>query len=364
MKTILVTGGSGYIGSHTSLSLLLSGFRVIILDSNINSHQNSLKRIMKIGNDKYLDFEERLFFAKGDIRDERLLDNIFKKANLKGINIDAVIHFAGLKSVKESISNPISYWDNNVKGSINLFKAMANNNCNIIVFSSSATVYGKQPISPIDENSSLNPINPYGETKVAVEKILENIFKGYRKKWGIINLRYFNPIGSHETGLIGENPLNYPNNIFPLICKVALKEIKKFSIFGNDWPTNDGTCIRDYIHVMDLAEAHLSSLNYLFRNDNEFHNLNIGTGKGTSVLELINIFEESNKCNINYEFTDRRVGDTAIVVADNKLALSILDWKPKRNIKSMCKDGWKSVQILKDYELNNNFANEKIQILN
>ena len=149
MKTILVTGGSGYIGSHTSLSLLLSGFRVIILDSNINSHQNSIKRIMKIGNDKYLDFEERLFFAKGDIRDERLLDNIFKKANLRGINIDAVIHFAGLKSVKESISNPISYWDNNVKGSINLFKAMANNNCNIIVFSSSATVYGKQSISPL-----------------------------------------------------------------------------------------------------------------------------------------------------------------------------------------------------------------------
>ena len=366
MKTILVTGGSGYIGSHACLVLLEANYKVIALDSNINSKESSLERILRIGIENKKNFRERLFFIKGDLRDQKFLNNVFNKAKQKGMNIDAVMHFAGLKSVNESIENPISYWDNNVNGSLNLFKVMADNNCKSIVFSSSATVYGAQKSTPINENMSLNPINPYGETKVAVEKILQDIYKGYGHSWSVVTLRYFNPIGAHETGIIGEEPFTKPNNIFPLICNVAQKKIKKLYIYGNNWPTPDGTCIRDYIHVMDLAEAHLSALRHIFTNDPSYLNLNIGTGNGTSVLELIKMFEESNNCNINYQFTERREGDTSVVIANNKLALSILNWAPKRNLKEMCIDGWKSVTINDQYSSSNNLNKDKkfIGILN
>ena len=340
MKNILVTGGTGFIGSHTCISLLKQGYNITIVDSNINSSYKSLQKIIEVGKIEGINFRDNLFFLKGDIRNKKFLDNVFFEAKRKNKRINAVIHFAGLKAVHESISDPIKYWDNNVNGSLNLFRIMEKYNCKDIVFSSSATVYGNIERDFIKEDSKLNPTNPYGHTKLAVEMILNDIFNITKSRLKIAILRYFNPIGAHQSGLIGESPLNKSNNLFPYICKVAAGGLEKLSIFGNDWNTIDGTCIRDFIHVMDLADAHVAALEYLFDNNSQIISLNIGTGKGTSVLELVNLFMEVNKCNLPILFTERRSGDVKRLVADNNLALKKLNWFPKRDLKIMCKDGW------------------------
>ena len=340
MKSILLTGGCGFIGSHTCVSLLKSKYNLIVIDSNINSSDLVINKIMKIGKLENIDFSNRLTFIKGDIRNIDLLNNIFLDSINKNLRIEAVIHFAGFKSVSESCKDPLKYWDNNVLGSVTLFKTMIRFNCFNIVYSSSASVYGYNNKGLLTEESELNPCNPYGETKLAVEKILLDIYRSSNKKWRIINLRYFNPIGAHPTGLIGENPLKFADNLFPYICEVAAKKISKLNIFGYDWPTFDGTCIRDYIHVMDLAEAHLYALNFLFKNKSQILNLNIGTGIGTSVLELVNIFIKTNNCKVPIKFVDRRKGDSPFIVAENKLAKNILKWNPTRDLTQMCRDGW------------------------
>ena len=337
MKTILATGGTGYIGSHTCIELLKKGYKVIILDSLVNSSEKVISKINFLLDDKKI--KNNLTFIKGDINDEKLLDHIFKFAKEKYEPISCVMHFAGLKSVSESLSNPLQYWHNNVGGSIILFKLMEKYECRTVIFSSSATIYQINEDKLINESSPINPINPYGQTKLAIERLLKDLFdKG--DDWRIANLRYFNPIGAHQSGLIGENPKGIKNNIFPILNGVAFGEIEKLKIYGNNWPTYDGTGIRDFIHVMDLAEGHIKALEYLENNEPQILNINIGTGKGTSVLGLIKIFENVNKVKINYEFTHRRKGDYGIVIADNSLAKSLLKWTPKRSIEEMCQDGW------------------------
>ena len=338
MKTILVTGGTGYIGSHTSLELLKKGYRVIIFDSLVNSSEKVINKINLLLNDKNLD--NKFTFIKGDLSEAKLLEGVFEGSKEKGSPISSVIHFAGLKSVAESVSNPLKYWDKNVGGSINLFKIMEKFDCRTIIFSSSATVYQIKGNSFLRESSPIQASNPYGQTKVAIESLLNDIFLNSQNNWKIVNLRYFNPIGAHDSGLLGEDPIGIPTNIFPIINKVAINEIPKLQIYGNDWPTHDGTGLRDYIHVMDLADGHIAAMEYLEKNKSQIINLNLGTGKSTSVLDLIKIFEQVNKVKIKYEFVSRRKGDHGVVIADNSLAKSLLNWEPKRNIYDMCKDGW------------------------
>ncbi len=340
MRHVLVTGGTGFIGSHTSLKLLEEGVRITIVDSFKNSSIKCLGRIKKIIKEKNKNLMNLINLEEGDIRNYLFLKNIFLNAKNNNIPFDSVIHFAGLKAVGESFKKPLIYWENNVFGSINLLQVMNDFDCNTIVFSSSATVYGLSK-SPLYEDLPLNPNNPYGHTKATVENILEGLFNSARDKWRVACLRYFNPIGAHDSALIGEDPLNKPNNIFPLLCRVAQGKYQKLNVYGNDWPTNDGTGVRDYIHVMDLADAHFLTLNYLVNNDPQNISLNIGTGQGISVLELINIFNKVNQCEIPYDICERREGDVPILVANNQKALSTLNWYPKRSIESMCKDGWR-----------------------
>ena len=339
MKTILVTGGCGYIGSHTSLSLLEEDYKLIILDSNVNSSINTLKRIKLISKNQNLNPE--IIFEKGDLRDINFVESVFKNSRERSSPVEAVIHFAGLKAVSESLVKPITYWDNNVSGSINLLKTMEKFGCKTLVFSSSASIYGNSEENPIKETARIAPTNPYAFTKAIVEQILEDKFVSSKMSWRIANLRYFNPIGAHVSGLLGEDPLNKPNNLFPIICGVANGKFRKLDIFGNDWPTIDGTGIRDYIHVMDVAEAHVMALNHLIANKPRKLDLNIGRGIGMSVLEVIKVFSEVNNCNVPYEFCSRREGDVASLVADNKEVNKILNWEPKRSLKEMCLDGWK-----------------------
>ena len=340
MKRILVTGGTGYIGSHTCASLLEGGNEVYILDSLFNSSKKSLDNIELIFSNRKIDISNRLHFFEGDLRDKEFIDSVFKKAKSKGNSIDGVIHFAGLKVGAESLKYPFKYWENNVIGSFNLFKSMSENNCKTIVFSSSATVYGNSKDELIKESSNINPINTYGSTKFTVENFLKNIYDTRTNEWNIAILRYFNPIGAHNSGLIGENPLQKPNNIFPLIINAA-HDKNKLKVFGNDWPTHDGTCVRDYIHVMDLAEGHLKALDFLFKNNNQLINLNIGTGKGYSVLELIKTFEKVNNVEVPLIFSKRRDGDACKVVANNLEAKLILKWHPLKSLEEMCRDGWR-----------------------
>ena len=337
---VLITGGAGFIGSHTVLSLLKKGIEVTIIDSLQNCSKKSISAIKKIAKGINPSYPNNIDFLSGDILDLNFLEKVFEDKNNKNKKFDGVIHLAGLKSVSDSIKNPVKYWDTNVSGTINLIKVMDRFKCYRLVFSSSATIYGVSGSGKIKEDSKINPINPYGTTKFAIETFLNDLYRSQSKKWGIINLRYFNPIGAHESGSIGENPKGNINNIFPLINKVAQKKIKKLHIYGSDWDTPDGTCIRDYIHIMDLAEAHFLAISHLFKNENDFFNLNIGTGKGYSILQLINTFEKVNKVKIPYIFSKRRDGDISSVVADNKKALEVLNWKPDRNIKDMCIDGW------------------------
>ncbi len=335
---VLLTGGAGFIGSHTCVALLEIGYEVIILDSFITSSYNLISKLKKLLKKNLI---KRLSIVEGDIRNQTLLEKLFFEAKKTENPISSVIHFAGLKSVNESIDNPLSYWDSNVIGSIELFKIMAKYDCKTIVFSSSASIYGNNDNKHLDESSHIKPINPYGKTKVAIEEILNDLFNSSRQKWKIANLRYFNPIGAHPSGIIGESPIKVSNNIFPLLIKVASGEKKYINIYGNDWPTYDGTGVRDYIHVMDLAKGHIAALNHLENNSSKIININLGTGIGTSVLELIKQFEEANNVKIPFKFVSKRKGDVASVIADNSFALKCLNWQPKKSIREMCIDGWK-----------------------
>ena len=341
MSSILVTGGTGFIGSHTCLLLLERGYKVYLVDSNINSSISVIDNIKLIISKRDSKKINNLNFIKTDLMNSTSINNIFQIAKDKKEPIESVIHFAGLKSVGESNKYPLMYWENNVSGTINLLKIMSQNDCTNLIFSSSATIYSSKSKAPITEETEIDPINTYGNTKATVEKILSDLHKSDPTKWRIANLRYFNPIGAHPSGLLGENPQGKPNNIFPLINLVATKELEKLTVYGNDWNTPDGTCIRDYIHVMDLAEGHISALNHLNSKSPRILNLNLGTGKGTSVLELINIFEKINNVDIPYSVGSRRIGDNENVVANNSLACDLLNWKPSRSLEEMCRDGWK-----------------------
>ena len=340
METILVTGGNGFIGSHTCLSLLENNYRVVVVDSNVNSKLEVLSRISKILGNKIEDLSEKLFFHNGDIRDRKFLFNVFQEFLSKGQNIYAVIHFAGLKAVNESIAVPLEYWNTNVCGTISLLEVMNEFNCKKIIFSSSATVYDPFYGGLLNEQAPLNPQNPYGRSKLIIEQILKDLHKSQSEKWNVVVLRYFNPIGAHPSGEIGEEPIKEISNLFPLITQVASKKLKTLKIFGNDWPTPDGTGIRDFIHIMDLADAHLASLKFLQNTRPSLNIFNIGTGIGTTVLELIKVFENTNNCKIPIEFTRRREGDVPKSVADVRLALDTLDWNPIRTIEEACRDGW------------------------
>ena len=346
MKRVLLTGGVGFIGSHVCIELLVRNYEVIILDSFVNSSEDFFLKIKNLVVHINPLFLKRIHLYKGDIRDSELLDRIFLESKKENKLIECVIHLAGLKAVKESLEKPLKYWDVNLIGAIKLLESMEKNNCRVLIFSSSATIYGNSEKKLIGENSKISPISTYGFNKVSIENMLTNLFESNPYKWRIANLRYFNPIGAHNTGMIGESPKGTPNNIFPLITKVASKKISKLKIYGENWDTNDGTCVRDFIHVMDLAEGHILTMEYLLNNYPQILNLNLGTGFSTSVLELVETFQETNNINVPYEFVERREGDVAMVVADNSLANKILNWKPKRTIRDMCKDGWK-------WELNN-----------
>tara|TARA_B100000212_G_scaffold242516_1_gene184865 strand:- start:79 stop:1122 length:1044 start_codon:yes stop_codon:yes gene_type:complete len=340
MNSILVTGGAGFIGSHTCILLLKKGYSVFILDSFINSSEKSIKKILLTLESENIDIYKKIYLIKGDIKIKDDIKKVFQLSlNIKK-KIIAVIHFAGLKSVFDSILEPLNYWENNLYGTINLLAIMKKYKCKTIVFSSSAAIYKTQSKKLLNENDVCDPINPYGNSKLTIENVLKDVFKSEPLEWRVASLRYFNPIGAHEFGLLGEDPIGKPNNIFPQITKVAMGKLNNIQIFGSDWPTPDGTGVRDYIHVMDLAEGHLSALDFLINNKSQILSLNLGTGVGTSVLELINTFQEVNNIRVPYKFVGRRDGDNAIVVADNSLAKSVLNWAPKRNLEDMCRDGW------------------------
>ena len=338
MATILLTGGSGYVGSHIALNLLKKNFSVIIFDSFTNSSNKVFDNFHKVLGEDII--HENLKVYKGDLRQEDKLEKLFKDVKNQGRYLDTVIHCAGLKSVNASYLNPLNYWDVNVRGTINLLRIMKKFSCKKLIFSSSATVYDPTQLGLLNEKSKLKPLNPYANTKYVIEKLLEDIYLSSKNSWRIANLRYFNPIGADPDGLIGESPSLEKNNIYPLILDVASKKLDKFTICGNDWDTKDGTCVRDYIHIDDLAESHIKALQYISENKPNFLNLNIGTGKGTSVLELINTFEDVNKVKIPYVFGQRREGDFGCVIADNSLSRDLLNWVPEKNLEDMCRDGW------------------------
>ena len=323
---VLVTGGAGYIGSHTCVELLEAGHEVFVVDNLCNGHETALERVRGITNCE-------LQFMNADIRDSRALNeffNIFKP--------EAVIHFAGLKAVGESAANPLMYYDVNVGGSVSLLTAMSKAGCNNIVFSSSATVYGKPQYLPYDEEHPTNPVNPYGRTKLIIENIIHDWIKVDLKRKGTI-LRYFNPVGAHETGQIGENPIGVPNNLMPYIAQVADGRREHLNIFGNDYETADGTGARDYIHVVDLALAHIGALNQ--SKLDKFEVLNIGGGKSTTVLELVSKFEEISGVPIKFEYLPRREGDLAAFWANSSKSSEKMSWNPERNIKKICEDTWR-----------------------
>lgn len=326
--TILTTGGAGYIGSHTVLALLKSGFKVIVIDNLCNSSAVALHRIKNICSNAPL-------FIKGDIRDRELLDRIFAEHA-----IFAVLHFAGLKAVGESVREPLAYYSNNVTGSLTLCQAMAAAGVFRLVFSSSATVYGEPTQMPIREDFPTGvPANPYGRTKLIVEELLRDLSVS-DPRWSIALLRYFNPIGAHESGLIGEDPHGIPNNLLPYIAKVASGALNELSIFGDDYPTRDGTGVRDYIHVVDLAEGHLKALQKITASSG-VHVWNLGTGTGYSVLDIVKAFERASGCSIPYQVAPRRPGDIAECWADPSKAERELGWKASRGLDSMMIDTWR-----------------------
>lgn len=323
---ILVTGGTGYIGSHTAVELLNSGYEIVIIDNFSNSKSDVLDKIKLITNK---DFK----FYEGDVCNKDLLRKIFSENK-----IDAVIHFAGYKAVGESVKKPIMYYRNNIDSTLSLIEVMNEFNCKKIVFSSSATVYGNPTTLPIKEDFPLSTTNPYGSTKLMIENILRDLYIS-DNDWSIALLRYFNPIGAHISGLIGENPKGIPNNLMPYIVKVANKELDELSIFGNDYDTPDGTGVRDYIHVVDLAKGHIKAIEKILK-DKGIDAYNLGTGIGYSVLDLVTTFEKVNKIKVPYKITDRRPGDIASCYADSSYALEKLNWKAEKGIEEMCRDSY------------------------
>lgn len=327
MDNILVTGGSGFIGSHTVVELLNAGYGVIVIDNLSNSSKEALDRVEKITGNS-------VKFYKEDLLDEEALSDIFDKEN-----ISSVIHFAGLKAVGESCKIPLAYFNNNITGTINLLRVMEKYNVRSLVFSSSATVYGKPASVPVKEDFPLSVSNPYGRTKLIIEDMLRDIYSA-DKSWDIALLRYFNPIGAHESGEIGENPNGIPNNLLPYISKVAAGELETVNVFGDDYDTPDGTGVRDYIHVSDLAEGHIKALVKLSSHPG-LVTYNLGTGKGYSVLEIIHSFEKACGKKIPYNITERRPGDIDMCYADPGKAKEELGWVAKRGIDKMCEDAWR-----------------------
>ena len=326
--SILVTGGAGYIGSHTCIELIKAGYDVVVVDNFYNSKREALKRTADLSG-------KPVTFYECDIRDEKGLDKIFKAEK-----IDAVIHFAGLKAVGESCQKPLEYYDNNIAGTLVLCDVMRKNGCKKIVFSSSATVYGSNNVSPLKESMPTGgTTNPYGTTKFMIEIILSDLFKS-DKDWSICLLRYFNPIGAHESGRIGEDPNGIPNNLMPFITQVAIGKRECLSVFGDDYDTHDGTGVRDYIHVVDLAAGHVKALQrVLGRSGLDVYNL--GTGTGYSVLDVVKAFEKASGVKINYQIAPRRPGDVAVCYSDPSKAYDELGWKAERGIDEMCADSWR-----------------------
>ena len=323
---ILVTGGAGYIGSHTCVELLEKGEELVIVDNFSNSKPDVLDKIKEIT-------KKNFKFYEVDLLDEKNLDNVFKENE-----INEVIHFAGLKAVGESVEKPIEYYHNNITGTLILLKVMKKYNCKKIVFSSSATVYGIPKTVPITEDFPLSTTNPYGSTNLMIEQILKDIYVS-DNDFSIILLRYFNPIGAHKSGLIGENPNGIPNNLMPYIARVAKGEYEELKVFGNDYDTADGTGVRDYIHVVDLSLGHVKAIEKV-RNFKGVEAYNLGTGNGFSVLELVKTFEDVNHVKVNYKIVERRPGDIAVCYADASKAERELDWKAIRTIEDMCRDTW------------------------
>lgn len=328
MSTVLVTGGAGFIGSHTSVELLNAGYDIIILDNFVNSKPESLKRIKELTGK---DFK----FYQADIRDEEALTKIFAENK-----IDAVIHFAGLKSVPQSIKEPLNYYDNNIAGTVCLCRVMDKAGCKKLVFSSSATVYGSKNPSPLREDMPTGgTTNPYGTTKYFIEQILQDLCIS-DSEWGVSILRYFNPIGAHKSGRIGEDPNGIPGNLMPYITQVAIGKLECLNVCGNDYPTPDGTGVRDYIHVVDLALGHIKALDRLLKVKGcEVYNL--GTGKGYSVLDVVKAFEKASGIKINYRIAPRRAGDVACCYADATKAKEVLGWQAQYDIDDMCADSWR-----------------------
>lgn len=324
---ILVTGGAGYIGSHTCVELLNEGHEVIVLDNLYNASEIALERVKHItGKD--------LTFYKVDLLDKEKVNEVFEKEE-----IDAVIHFAALKAVGESVEKPLMYYENNITGTLNLCEVMQKHDVKNIVFSSSATVYGSPDVVPITEDAPLSTTNPYGSTKLMMEQILQDLHVA-DPAWNVVILRYFNPIGAHESGLIGEDPKGIPNNLVPYITQVAVGKLKALSVFGDDYDTPDGTGVRDYIHVVDLAVGHVDALNRLNPNDG-VSIYNLGTGKGYSVLEMVSAFSEVVGKEIPYIIKERRAGDIATVYAEPTKAKEEIGWVAKRDLKTMCEDSWR-----------------------
>ena len=326
---ILVTGGTGFIGSHTVCELLDLNYEVVIIDNFSNSKPDVLNKIFEITGKKPI-------FYEGDVCDKKILNQIFKEND-----IDAVIHFAGFKAVGESVSKPLMYYRNNIDSTLSLCEVMNEFNCKKLVFSSSATVYGTPERLPLDEDCRLSTTNPYGSTKLYIEGILRDLYTS-DNEWSIAILRYFNPIGAHKSGLIGENPNDIPNNLMPYIVKVANKELPILSIFGSDYDTHDGTGVRDYIHVVDLALGHIKAIEKVSKCTG-CDAYNLGTGNGYSVLDLVNTFSRVNNVTVPYKIVDRRPGDIASCYANPDYALKELHWKAKKGIEEMCRDAWNYV---------------------
>ena len=324
---ILVTGGAGYIGSHTCVELLESGYNVIVIDNLCNSNPESLNRVKELTG-------KEVKFYEGDVRDEALLKKIFAENA-----IDAVIHFAGLKAVGESVAQPWRYYDNNLNSTLVLTKVMEEAGCKKIIFSSSATVYSGDNEMPLRETSKTgNCTNPYGWTKYMTEQILSGMALA-DKEWSIVLLRYFNPIGAHKSGRIGEDPRGIPNNLMPYITQVAIGRREFLSVYGNDYDTHDGTGVRDYIHVVDLARGHVAAVRYAAKNDG-CEVFNLGTGTGYSVLDMVKAFNEANGLELPYKIVDRRPGDLATCYADPAKSAEVLGWKAERGLQEMCRDSW------------------------
>jgi UDP-glucose 4-epimerase len=337
LANLLITGGAGFIGSHTALVLLEAGHQLVVLDNYANSSPEALRRVASLAGPEAA---ARLQVIEGDIRSTADLERAFAASTaLGGGAVDAVIHFAGLKAVGESVAEPLRYWDVNLSGSRQLVGAMQTQGCRTLVFSSSATLYGYPETVPIPETAPIAPINPYGHSKAAVEQLLADVAAS-EPGWRIARLRYFNPVGAHPSGQIGEDPSGIPNNLFPFVSQVAVGRRPQLQVYGGDWPTPDGSGVRDYIHVMDLAEGHKAALEVLLAESPQLLTLNLGSGQGHSVLEVAAAFETASGRPVPVKIVERRAGDAAITVADPSLAAQRLSWRTRRTLADMCRDGW------------------------